>query len=209
MKKITVYIFLFSIAIMTFGYSDSMPAVENSGQTGYQTYQIFLIAYFVMMIVTMFKGYGENRTIIIFKDYNDLGLTFLIPASFVLIYILFTSLGGNPQWGVILAAIVAIILFFILIKNSYIDNNRSLLHTSLAILTKMPLGIIWIINLISILNPSGKTAMKRRKNRGSALVILALLTPIVTMLVVEKQGSFFNPRDWVRGRRIGSIRNHL
>ena len=194
---------------MTFGYSDTIPVEANVGQTGYQTYQIFLIAYFVMMIVTMFKGYGENRTIVIFRDYNDLGLTFLIPVSFALIYILFTSLGGNPKWGGILATIVALILFLILIRNSYIDNDRSLLYASTAILTKMPLGIIWIVNLISILNPSGKTATERRKDRGSALVILALLTPIITMLVVEKKGSFFNPRDWVKGRRIGSIRNHL
>jgi len=194
---------------MTWAYPDTISVKENSGQMGYQAYQIFLISYFVMMIVTIFKGYGENRTIIIFRDYNDLGLTFLIPVSFVLIYILFTSLGGDPRWGGMLGIIVALILFLILIRNSYIDNNRSLLYTSLAILTKMPLGIIWIVNLVSILNPSGKTGMERRKNRGSALVILTLLTPIVAMLVVEKKGSFFNPKDWIRGKQIGSVKNHL
>lgn len=209
MKGIVSHIFLLSMLLMTWAYPDTISVKENSGQMGYQAYQIFLISYFVMMIVTIFKGYGENRIIIIFRDYNDLGLTFLIPVSFVLIYILFTSLGGDPRWGGMLGIIVALILFLILIRNSYIDNNRSLLYTSLAILTKMPLGIIWIVNLVSILNPSGKTAMERRKNRGSALVILTLLTPIVAMLVVEKKGSFFNPKDWIRGKQIGSVKNHL
>jgi len=60
-----------------------------------------------------------------------------------------------------------------------------------------------------MLNPTGKTATKRRKNRGMALVIMALITPIIGMLVVNKEGSIFNPRDWVKGRQIGSIRDHI
>ena len=114
MNRTPIYVFLFSILITTFGYPDALSTEINSGQTGYQVYQIFLIAYFIMMIVTMFKGYGEDRTITIFRDYNDLGLTFLIPASFVLIYILFASVGGNPKWDIALAVIVALILFLIL-----------------------------------------------------------------------------------------------
>jgi hypothetical protein len=60
-----------------------------------------------------------------------------------------------------------------------------------------------------MLNPSGKTAKQRRKNRASALMLMAILTPIISMLIVEKKGSLFNPRDWIKGRRIGSIRKYL
>ena len=41
------------------------------------------------------------------------------------------------------------------------------------------------------------------------LVIVGHLAPIIGMLVVEKEGSLFNPRDWIKDKRIGSVRNHL
>lgn len=177
----------------------------NSGEN----YQVFLLIYFIIMIVTMFKGYGENSTVVIFRDYNDLGLTFLIPVSFFLIFYLFMMLGGNPAWGGVLAFIVSLSLLGLLLKNTYEDNNNNILPTILSFMTKVPLGIIWIISFMTMLNPSSKTAKERRKSRGSALVIMGLLTPIIAMLVVKKEGSLFNPRDWIKGKRIGSIRNNL
>ncbi len=169
----------------------------------------FVLIYFGLMIFTIFKGVGENRTIVIFRDYNDLGLTFLIPVSAFLIVMLFTSFGGNPQVGMLLALVVVAILFGILARNTYEDNHGSFLYTILAVLTKIPLAFIWVINFIAMLNPGGKTQRERRKNRNSAMLILAFLTPIIGMLVVKKEGSLFNPRDWIKGRRVGSIRNHL
>ena len=189
--------------------SENIVATVHNEPNNGNGYQVFLLIYFIMMIITMFKGYGENRSVVIFRDYNDLGLTFLIPASFVLIYYLFMIFGGNPVWGAGLALVVALSLFAILVKNTYEDNNKAMLPTVLSLMTKIPLGIIWILSFITMLNPSGKTAKERRKNRGTALVIMAILTPILGMLVVEKQGSMFNPRDWIKGRRIGGIRNHL
>jgi len=79
----------------------------------------------------------------------------------------------------------------------------------MSLMTKVPLGIIWILNFITMLNPGGKTAVQRRKNRGTALVILAFLTPIIGMLVANKEGSLFNPKDWIKGKRIGEIRNYI
>jgi hypothetical protein len=38
---------------------------------------------------------------------------------------------------------------------------------------------------------------------------MAILTPIIGMLVVKREGSMFNPKEWIKGRRIGGIRNHL
>jgi hypothetical protein len=188
----------------TIAYNQNTGSKINS-----DLWNLFLLLYFTVMIVAIFKGYGENRTVVIFRDYNDLGLTFLIPASFMLVSYLFMMFGGNPAWGTGLATIVALILFSILLKNTYEDNGKKLVPTILAIMTKVPLGIIWIFSFISLLNPSGKTAAQRRKNRASALVIMGFLTPIIGMLVVNKEGSHFNPRDWIKGRRIGSIRKHL
>ena len=205
MKKLAI-IFMGIILYTPLLYSNQHTTFLESSYNGYQ---IFLLGYFILMIITMFKGYGDNRTIIIFRDYNDLGLTFLIPASVYLVFILFTSFGGNQQLALLLALGIGLVLFGILAKNTYIDNNRSMLRTILVIMTKMPLGILWFLNFITMLNPSGKTAAERRKNRGGALIILAILTPILGMLVVNKEGSFFNPKDWIKGQRVGSMRDHL
>jgi len=205
MKKLTI-IFMGILLLTPLLYSSQQVTFLESSNN---EYQIFLMGYFMLMLITMFKGYGKNRTVIIFRDYNDLGLTFLIPASVYLIFLLFTSLGGNQQLAMFLAIGVSLILFAILVKNTYLDNNKSMLHTSLAIMTKMPLGIIWFLNFITILNPSGKTATRRRKNRSVALIILAILTPLMTLLIANKEGSLFNPKDWIKGKRVGHMRDHL
>ncbi len=159
-----------TVLISSFIYGNDL-SMTNENNTTYLFYQTVLVTYFAMMIITIFKGYGENRIIIIFKDYNDLGLTFLMLAAPILIYILFTSVAGASQLAILLAVGVALILLRILIKNSYIDNNNSIPHTLMAVFTKIPLGIIWILNLISVLNPSGKTMLERRNSRGGALVV--------------------------------------
>lgn len=125
--------------------------------------ECFLLGYFIIMIITMFKGAGEKRSVVVFRDYNDLGLTFLVPASALLIIVLFLSFGGNPQFGMILAMIVALVLFGMLVKNSYEDNDGSVIYTIMAIMTKMSLGILWLLSFFTMLNPSGKTAKKEEK----------------------------------------------
>ena len=188
----------------------NMNSMANNeyGSTSYGWNRILLIC-FMVAIFAIFKGAGDDRTIIIFRDYNDLGLTFLVPVSGFLIYFFFVSFGGNIGAGMWLGFIVALIFFGILVRNTYEDNQGSFLYTLLAILTKVPLAFMWVINFVTMLNPSGKTQRERRKNRNSAMVILAFLTPIIGMLVANKEGSLFNPRDWIKGRRIGNIRNHL
>ncbi len=172
-------------------------------------YNVILVGYFIVLLTGVINGWGKNRSIIIYKDYDDLGLTFLVPASFVLINLIFIYLGGNQQLSMIIGLVVAIGLFIKLVSNTYKDNNKNLGITILVLLTKVPLSIIWIMNLVQVLNPDGKSS-KRSKNRGTALVILTFLTPIIGMLVVEKSGSYFNPKSWLSGRRVGSsVRNNL
>lgn len=173
-------------------------------------YNILLIIFLGLVIFGIVKGYGDNRTIIVFKNYDDLGLTFLVPASFFLVTYIFQMLGGNADIGFGLGAIVAIGLLGVLIRNTYQDNGQDVGKCLVALITKLPLGVFWVLNLINLLNPGGRTGTDRRRNRGQALVILTILTPIIGMLVVDKSGSYFNPRNWIFGRRVGpTIRNNL
>ena len=176
---------------------------------GYNAYNILLLATFSIIIIGIFLGAGKNRTIVVFQDYDDLGLTFLIPTSFFGIIFIFHILGGNPIYSVPLATIVALILFCIMVRNSYIDNNRVIWKVLLVLVTKLPLAFLWVINLISLISPSGQTAKQRRESRVNALLILAIITPIIGLLVVNKSGDLFNPKQWIKGKRVGSIRNHM
>ena len=176
---------------------------------GYNIYNIGLLIGFSIVIIGIFLGAGKNRKIIVFKDYDDLGLTFLIPTSFFGIIFIFHMFGGSPKFSIPLAAIVSFILFCIMIKNSYIDNDRVIWKLLLSVVTKLPLAFLWVINLMSLIKPSGQTAKQRRENRANALLILAIITPIIGLLVVDKSGALFNPKQWIKGKRVGSIRNHM
>ncbi len=172
-------------------------------------YSLGLAAAFIVIITGIFMGAGKNRSLIVFRDYDDLGLTFLIPVSFILITLLFANAGGHQGIGILLASGVAAILFVKLAINTYLDNGRSILKALLALIVKVPLSWIWMLNLLQLLNPQG-TGNTRRKNRAQALIILTLLTPIIGLVIADKSGSFFNPRGWLRGRRgVSTVRNHL
>ena len=174
-------------------------------------YSIGLTIGFITVITGIVLGWGDNRKIIVFRDYNDLGLTFLVPASFVLIYLIFVNLlGGNPLYAQVIGGLISSCLMILVIINTYNDNKRNISCTLLSLATKMPLTIIWLINIFTLLNPSGKTARQRSQSRGTALIILTILTPIIAQLVVDRSGSYFNPKGWLKGRRgVSHIRNSL
>ena len=174
-------------------------------------YNIALIAVFAVVITGIVLGWGENRKIVVFQDYNDLGECFLIPAAPVVIYLVFVNLlGGKPEYALIICALVAGTLFLLCMFRTFRSNNYRVFRSLLALCTKLPLAILWVFSLVTILNPSGKTARQRRQARGMAMIILTIITPIIVQLVVEKKGSHFNPKQWIKGRHgVSHIRNNL
>lgn len=50
--------------------------------------EIVFYGLLIIIIVGVFLGAGRNRRIVVFSDYDDLGLTFLIPASTVLVLLI-------------------------------------------------------------------------------------------------------------------------
>jgi hypothetical protein len=173
-------------------------------------YSIIMSVYALIVVVCIGFGIGENRKLVIFKNYDDLGLTFLVPASGVALYMVLQFLGVSPQFCLAVASFVSLALLGKLIYNTYLDNSGNILKTIICLNTKLPIAVIWILCLIQSLNPSGKNAAQRRSNRGGAMVILAVLTPILGLLVETKEGSMFNPKSWIKGRRVGSqVRSNL
>jgi hypothetical protein len=162
-----------------------------------------------ILLLGIVLGCGSRRKIVVFSNYDDLGLTFLVPVSAFVITYLFMWLGGTPKVG---AAVGAVVGFAVLIKvviNAYLANGRRLPHTLLSIVTKLPLSVIWVLGLIQVVSPSGNTQRQRSSSRQTGLLVLLVVTPIIGLLVADKTGSLFNPRSWLSGMRVGSIRNHL
>ena len=173
------------------------------------TKDFLLVCYFIIVIIGIFLGFGEKRKIVVFKNYDDLGLTFLVPASYFLIIYIFTWIGISYKIANFVAWIVVGVIMIKIFINTYLDNNRQILKTLLAFITKIPLGVIFVFHLLNIIYPDGKTQKQKRENREKSLAILILLTPIIGGLVVEKKGKFFNPKNVLKYKRVGNIRKYL
>lgn len=171
--------------------------------------QFALYVILLLIAVGAILGFGERRKIVVYENYDDLFLTFAVPA---LAYASFALLSMHDAvfytlLGYTLAA-ASFGIFLYTAWRTFRANGGSMWKTPLALLTKFPLAFIWVLQIINVINPSGKTGLQRAQNRASALMILAILTPIVTALVVERTG-FFSPRAALKGRRIGGIRDTL
>ena len=154
--------------------------------------------------------------IVVFKNYDDLGLSFLVPISYILIMILipmgaiYLNIKSNELNDItqIIALGVSGLILLKVIINTF-KSNTNIFKAILALLVKFPLSLLWVFSLMEIINPSGKTHEERRKNRSGSLLILTFLTPVVVSLVEEKTG-IFSPRKLLKGKRVGTgIRDHL
>jgi hypothetical protein len=171
---------------------------------------IFLIIVFVVGVIL---GVGDNRRVVVFKSYDDLFFTFLVPTLLFLGFVGLKATEGNQSGGLFgilgLAGLVgSFAALIVVIYSTMKANSFSIWKTLVAMLVKFPLSFFWVMHVVSIVKPSGDTAAQRAKNRASSLLILAILTPIIGALVAEKTG-IFSPRQVLKGKRIGSIRNHL
>lgn len=172
---------------------------------GYNIYNIVLTAIFSVVILGIFWGAGKNRKIIVFRDYDNLGLTFLIPTAFFGIIFLFHIFGGNPLYSTVLAGVIYFILLIILVKNSYADNNRVIWKLLFWLPSYHSLFYGWLIYFHSL----NQVVKQRRESRATALLVLTTITPIIGILVVDKHGEPFSPRQWIKGKRVGNIQNHM
>ena len=90
--------------------------------------------------------------------------------------------------------VIATIIF-----RTFQDNN--IFGGVIALITKIPLSLLFVINALSFINPSGETPSAERKARRGAFTWLLFLTPITVALVRDKKG-LFNPERIVATRRI-------
>ena len=124
---------------------------------------------------------GFTKTITVYRDFSDLTKVFmLVLAPIGLFYILGDKI-DNRILRNIFFGIEGLLLLWIIVT-TFIDN-RNIFKTLLALIIKIPLGVIFAIYLVNLISPSGKN---RRQSRGIAGIVMLLLAPILYGLVRNK-----------------------
>ncbi|HPD60041.1 MAG TPA: hypothetical protein PLG05_10295 [Bacteroidales bacterium] len=128
---------------------------------------------------------GFTKTITVYRDFSDLTKVFmLVLAPIGLFYILGDKI-DNRILRNIFFGIEGLLLLWIIVT-TFIDN-RNIFKTLLALITKIPLGVIFAIYLVNLISPSGKN---RRKSRGIAGIVMIFLAPILFGLVKNRVWSY-------------------
>ncbi len=158
-----------------------------------------LIAWVVFVVIGVVMGFKQKITV--FRDYNDLGLVFLLGlVPIILMYVFSFASKDNHKIGFIFIAIVESVLFLWIVIRT-IQDNQNPLGILFALVTKISLSVLFIINLLNFVTPSGKTGSNRASSRRTGFAFLLVLSPIVFALVRNKEG-IFNPERTLASRGI-------
>jgi hypothetical protein len=160
-----------------------------------------LIGWLAIVILGAILGVKQRLTV--FRNYNDLGLAFLITLSpLVLGHIFSFVTGGLDKLAVYAISGVEALLLGWLVIRTFQDNN-SLVLTLVAFVTKISLSFLFIINFLNFVAPRGETMAKRASVRHIALTFILVVTPMVFTLVKKPEG-LFNPRRVMEYRGLSS-----
>jgi hypothetical protein len=119
----------------------------------------------------------------------------------VLIYVFSLVKENQKHIGILfIIAIEAALVIWILIRT--LQDNRNPIKTVIALISKLSLSVLFIINFLNFVAPEGKTMAKRASKRHIALAFFVVLAPLVFALVKNKEG-LFNPQKSLRYRGIG------
>lgn len=172
----------------------SMDIFKNSSMNTY-----LLIMLLLVIIAGIIMGFKEIITV--YRDYDDLGIAFLLVLSPIVLIYLFSLGNANNATSNIFIGLIEIVLVVWLSVRTFKDNGNNVLFTLIAIITKFSLSILFVINLLQLVSPSGKTSSQRSSSKRNAFAILLLISPIVFALVKSKEG-IFNPARTLSRRGI-------
>lgn len=159
---------------------DTLQANASTASSSSSLATELLVAVFVGTIALgIFLGLTERA--IVFRDYDDLAIVFafaLCSSSVIVV--------ADTQILMALVVIVAACLLGLIAFRTWQDNGIILLP--IILLTKVPLSLFWILQLMQSINPEGKTHTERARNRGSAILFLLVLTPLIAKLIRNHEG---------------------
>ena len=144
---------------------------------------------FIGLLIPIVAGIvmGFLNKIVIFDNYDDLGLTFLmfiLPVPMIYIY----GFLGKSQYTLYFFLFIEILILCFILYKSFINNRKNIFYTLLALYTKIPLSFLYLINLLLIIDD----LFDKKFNRKTKLLfmVFAIFTPIMAKLVRDKTGVF-------------------
>lgn len=133
---------------------------------------------------------GFTKTITVYRDFADLTKVFmLVLAPLGLFYILGDKIDNRILRNIFIV-IEGLMLVWIIVT-TFIDN-RNIFKTLLALITKLPLGVIFAIYLVNLIDPSSKY---RKRSRGISGIVMLFLGPILFGLVRNRVWVFKKQED--------------
>ncbi len=153
----------------------------------------------ITTIVTYLKGKDGNRSIVVYEDWNDVGLSFFVIMFPIFVTIIMLNSESFSQYALQVGLVLTIILLGKLAIHTYKSNNGNILFFLMAFITKIFLGMTLFIQIMNVIFPSEDE--NGNSNFWSAVLILLIVVPMVNNLVVNKnQGSKINPFAWMSKR---------
>ncbi len=101
---------------------------------------------------------GFTKTITVYRDFSDLTKVFMLVLAPIGLFSILGDKIDNRILRNILIGIEGLLLLWIIVT-TFIDN-KNIFKTLLALITKIPLGVIFAIYLVNLISPSGKTEDK-------------------------------------------------
>lgn len=143
---------------------------------------LIIIVLLLPLIIGIVLGWQEKT--VVFRDYNDLFIVFLamvLPVPLVFLYS-----ATNSQIMLSFCILAETALIFWIIYRTYQDNQGDLIFALLALYTKIPLSILFLFQLLSLLDSIFKPAS--RQDKGFSVISLLVLTPLILKFVRNKTG---------------------
>ena len=144
---------------------------------------------------------GLTKKITVFRDFNDLALVFFLIASPFFLVQIFRFFSDETVRKILLYFFVALeVLIFLTIVFRTFQDNSNPVFSMIALLIKIPLSVLFIINVLDFINPPSKSPQSNNVRRR-ALTWLLFLTPLIIALVRDKKG-IFNPDKLIAGETV-------
>ena len=153
--------------------------------------EYYLYGSVVILLIGIILGF--TKTITVYRDLADLTKVFMLVLAPIGLFYLLGDKIDNKILRNSLIGIESLLLVWIIVT-TYLDN-RNIFKTLLALITKIPLGVIFAIYLINLISPGGSKRGQRRQSRGIAAIILLFLGPILFGLVRNRVWSAKNQQN--------------
>lgn len=136
-----------------------------------------IVAFIALVLLGIYLGATDRA--VFYMDKIDMFFSFL-----PLLTLLVSIVLGAFTWKIVsrIGIAVSLIIVFAVFIKSFRYNKRILASFSTA-LAKLTLSAAFVLCLIEVMYPSGKTASERRKTRSQGMISLAFLAPLMYILI--------------------------